>query len=45
MVGINVALPREVHRAVKIKAAREGITIKAAVALALEEWVARQPQR
>lgn len=39
IVSINVPLPMDLHRRVKMTAASEGITVKQAVIHALEMWV------
>jgi hypothetical protein len=39
-VAINVALPVEVHRRLRIKAIEEGLQLKDAIAEAIECWVA-----
>jgi hypothetical protein len=39
IVSINIPLPRELHRQVKMAAASDGLTVKDAVILALRMWV------
>jgi hypothetical protein len=41
-VGVNIALPAELHRRLKVRAAERGLTVKAAVIEALDAW-AGQP--
>jgi len=38
-VSINVPLPIELHRRLKMAAAGDGLTVKDAVVLAVEMWV------
>jgi hypothetical protein len=38
-ININIPLPTELHRRVKIAAASDGLTVKDAVIAALEMWV------
>jgi hypothetical protein len=38
-VNINIPLPMELHRRVKMAAAADGLQVKEAVILALEMWV------
>jgi hypothetical protein len=38
-VSVNVPLPAELHRRVKMAAAADGLTVKEAVILALQMWV------
>jgi hypothetical protein len=38
-VNINIPLPTELHRRVKMAAAADGLTVKDAVIIALEMWV------
>lgn len=38
-VSINVPLPADLHRKVKMAAAADALTVKEAVILALEMWV------
>jgi predicted HicB family RNase H-like nuclease len=35
---INVQVPGDLHRRLKLKASAEGTTVKAAVIAAIEEW-------
>ena len=37
-VGINVQVPERVHRALKVKAAQQGLTVADAVIVAVKEW-------
>lgn len=37
-IAVNVQLPAELHRRVKIAAVQRGISIKAAVVEALDDW-------
>lgn len=39
-VNINVALPAELHRALKVYAAQNLLTVKDTVIAAIEAWVA-----
>jgi hypothetical protein len=39
-VSINVPLPAGLHRQLRMKALMDGITLRDAVAAAVEEWVA-----
>lgn len=38
-VGLNIAIPSDLHRLVKSEAALRGITLRDAVVAALAEWV------
>ena len=38
-ISINVPLPADLHRRVKMAAAADGLTVKQAVITALEMWV------
>lgn len=39
-VSINVAIPAQLHRQLRIKAINEGISVTEAVTTALKEWTA-----
>ena len=39
-VTINVPLPAELHRQLRIRAATDGLTLKESVIAAVESWVA-----
>jgi hypothetical protein len=38
-VNINIPIPAELHRRVKMAASADGLTLKDAVIMALEMWV------
>jgi plasmid stability protein len=37
-IAVNIPLPRDLHRQVRVRAAEKGITLKAAVIEALTDW-------
>jgi predicted HicB family RNase H-like nuclease len=41
-VGLNVSLPVELHRQLRIAAATRGLSVKAAVIAALTDWTAAE---